>query len=241
MGDLFSGISLYVLSFMAIGLALVSPVLIYAGLAFWAGRLARRWSRYAAFGVSALLLSPLILLPTIHWQRQRTAYGVKSKAIQQRIALTPKLLQVENPPGAILVHDYAFPELNFGKLGCFESLYSKEGAASFQWDSKRGWIQATLPDRFMEFDTDDKGRSDFGNRERTHRRGPYELWIVEGQQRRLVDVFFMAGDGLTAIPQIENVPKYLENGERNSALLAFLSQATGQCRKLNHIKSKVIS
>ena len=227
------GALFYVLGFAALGTVLVAPLLMYIALAFGAGWFARRWGRIAAFGVAAALLSPLILIPALRWQHRITTYRAEAQTIQQRIAATPRLIRAQDPPKAILVRDYAFSGLDIVRPGCFESLYFKEREAIWKWDSKRGSVPSSLPDRYLEFDTVDSNRSDFGKRTKTGSRGPYELWLVEGKQRRLVDVFFIADDGRSIRhplpPLIGPFPAHLDQTKRSTALLGFLLRATGQC------------
>jgi hypothetical protein len=193
---------------------------------------------YRRFGTvgGLLALLAILALPMWGWEKTRSAYRREADTIRQRIASAPKLHHVNDPPSAILVRGYSFPEADFGVTGCFDQLFLDAGNSIGKWNPSVGNRRDKLPDRYLELDADDDRRSLFGDRHKTARRGPYELWLIQGNRRSLVDVFFLTEDGWGVVPSplplhCLQIPAQLPASARNTELLAFLNHATGQCAK----------
>jgi len=211
-----------------LGLILLLPWIIFAGSTFSAVMLATKWGRIPALIVT--LSIPLALLVYRDYMRQD--YRNLSEVINQKIEQTPRLGTVNNSPDSILVQGYNIPETVFGTKGCFTKLYGNSGRGDHYFDRERGWQSGELPYRYVELDVNDKSGSTFGDRTKTGRRGPYELWLHEGKTRQLIDVLFIEGDGRSVLPPIVgswDEPTHLKNRPREIAILKFIHQSTGKC------------
>ncbi len=218
----------YITGALIFGTILLIPWIIFAGITFSAVMLATKWGRIPAL----IVLFSISLALLVYRDYMRQDYRNLSEVINQEIEQTPRLVTVNNSPDSILVHGYNIPETVFGTKGCFTKLYGNSGRGVYYFDRERGWQAGKLPDRYLELDVNDRSASTLGDRTKTGRRGPYELWLHEGNTRQLIDVLFIEGDGRSVLPPLVgswDKPTYLENRPREKAILKFVHQTTGKC------------
>jgi hypothetical protein len=212
------------------GTLLIIPTLIFFGIFAGSIRLAARKHILWVVPLGIALLAA----PFIAWHKHRKTYQNQADAIVSRINAAPKLGQIKNPPSTILVRGHPFPEMDFGKPNCFPTLLLQHNDSTIrEWNHPERLHP--LPDRYLEFDVDEQRKSPFGDRLRTGHRGPYELWLIERNQRKLVNVFFIQGDGHMFIPPPilfvwAMMPTSLHNRELLPAWLNFIYRTTGQCK-----------
>lgn len=215
---------------LAIGWLLLLPFGIFAtaltsGTKFLSTKSQRAAMAFLAIGIA---------IPVVGWSHVRANYQRRGIAIRQRIETAPRLKHVSRVPNAILVHDHPFPDMIFGRMDCFPRLFTEHFGQIGEWGAKGREASAMLPDRYVELMMDERIISAFGDRQRTGRRGPYELWLVEDGHRTLIDVMFIEGDGLWPIPPLDPiswiaVPATLGNRQLDHSLRAFLNRTTAQC------------
>lgn len=190
----FAAVFLFAIHLMLI---LLLPPFLYLTVAYFTVSRARRVSWVAASAGAALFAT----IPFFAWQWQRSHYRQEAEAIQSRIAEARPSEQSKDLPAILLIRDQSFSwhlSTNPGELGCFERIFADNDRSIVALDTKQRFPRASLPQRYLELDSDDRRHSPFGDRKRTRGRGPYELWLWSGRERKLIDVYFMGGDGLSS-------------------------------------------
>lgn len=222
---------LWAVFLVVVGTLLFLPTAIFAAVALGSTVAVSRWSK----PIAGALCLVFVTGPFLAWANVRQSYRLETTVIAQRIGNAERLGRMGDAPDAILVRDYPFPESDFSRPGCFPKLFIRSGERAFQWEPTHGFSKsAALPTRYLEFILDDDARSPFGDRSRTGRRGPHELWLVEGANRKLVDVLMIEDDGHSFVPPLSPylwrmIPTHLKNEELRPKLLHFLNRNTGQC------------
>jgi len=212
------------------GTLLLLPTIIFAAIVWGAARLGARRSKQ----LGRLILLLMLALPVLAWTLHRHNYRMRADAIVARIRKAPKLGPLRDPPDVLLSRGFAVPEYEFFGPNCFPNLFEDFHGKIQRWGpSPAGWHSEPLPSRYLEFDQVANGPSAFGDRRKTGGRGPYDLWLVENGRKRLVDVFFLTGDGQSVIPPpviffwVE--PANVRTRELRPALKDFLRRNTGRC------------
>lgn len=194
-------------------LVLLSPVWITALVAWAVGR----YSRLGGWLVVVVAVAAVL----VWWERGQARLAEEDAAIERQIARAPRLRIVPDAPRTLMLVGGIDGQELIEQPGCMERLFvGRAGRPPIAYGSglSPAKTREGVPTRYLQLDTDVLGRSPFGKRDSI--RGPFELWVVEGRKRRLVNVFFL--------PRA-NTPSALNVVRQGGLLVEFLSRATGRC------------